>query len=131
MGPHDRPAILKLIPDATVYEYDPGVESKKELHWIPVDYVVCTDVMEHVEEKHVDETLRVLNFLAIGGIFFNIDLGLSKSFLPDGSNTHVTVKPAKWWTDKLNEFMPGMDWTVHELTRSRMVVSGVRQASLE
>lgn len=126
-----RPAMLALRPDAIITEYDPGVRGKDELRWVPVDYVVCTDVMEHVEEKYVDETLQVLNFLAIGGIFFNIDTALSKSCLPDGSNTHLTIKPAKWWTDKLEKFMPGMEWTLHEVSKSRIVVSGVRKSSLE
>jgi hypothetical protein len=126
-----RPEMLKFRPDAIITEYDPGVDGKDTLSWIPVDYIVCTDVMEHVEEDKVDDTLRVINFLAMGGVFFNIDTALSKSFLPDGTNTHITIKPAKWWTDKLDELIPGMEWKVHELTRSRLVVSGVRKPALE
>lgn len=126
-----RPAMLRLRPDAIITEYDPGVEGKDVLLWSPVDYVVCTDVMEHVERAHIDETFRVLNFLAMGGIFFNIDTAPSRSFLPNGANTHITIEPASWWTKKLEEFFPGMDWTIHEVTRSRLVVSGVRKPALE
>ena len=89
-----KPAILELRPDLRVEEYDPGVRGKDVLPHERFDYVVCTDVMEHVEEQFVDNTLDILAFLCKLGIFFNIDCGLSKSLLPDGTNTHITVKPS-------------------------------------
>lgn len=116
-----------LLPDATIYEYDPGVAGKDVLSMVPCDYVVCTDVMEHVEEDRVEYTLRTLNFLAIEGIFFNIDTALSRSLLPDGTNTHITVKPAKWWMHQLRENFPGMVWKDHPTGKNQLVVSGHRE----
>lgn len=126
-----KPAIEELHPDVVVAEYDPGVKGKDVLPLRPVDYVVCTDVMEHVEEQYVADTLRMINWLAITGVFFNIDLALSKSFLPDGRNTHITIKPAKWWLEQLDTHIPEMKWTVHEESRGRIVVSGWRQKHVE
>jgi hypothetical protein len=119
----------EMNPDVQVLEYDPGVAGKTSLPQFPVDYVVCTDVMEHVEEEWVPHTLKTINWLAIHGVFFNIDMCESKSFLPDGRNTHITIKPAKWWYDKLNEHMPGLEWRVHEEKKCRLVISGRRVAS--
>jgi hypothetical protein len=126
-----KPAIEPLHPDVAVIEYDPGVPGKDFLTDIPVDYVVCTDVMEHVEFKYVVDTLRTINWLAIWGVFFNIDTALSKSFLPDGRNTHITIRPADWWESMLEMHMPEMDWTVHERTKSRLVISGWRKKHVE
>lgn len=115
-----------LRPDAVITEYDPGVRGKDTLEWNCVDYIVCTDVMEHVEEDKVDMTLKTLDHLAKWGIFFNIDLAESKSFLPDGRNTHITIKPAEWWAQKLNDNFREMRWTTHRSTKSQLVISGER-----
>ena len=126
-----KPAMLEFRPDAVITEYDPGVPGKDTLDMTPVDYVVCTDVMEHVEEDKVVDTLRTLNFLAIHGVFFNIDTAPSKSFLPDGRNTHITIYPTDWWKEQLNEHIPEMKWTVHEESKARIVISGVRAREVE
>lgn len=126
-----KPAIEPLHPDVIVTEYDPGVPGKDVLPMEPVEYVVCTDVMEHVEEPFVDVTLRTIDWLAINGVFFNIDIALSKSFLPDGRNTHITLHPAAWWKERLNTYITDMDWTIHEESRGRIVVSGWRKTHVE
>lgn len=121
-----KPAMLEMVPDAIITEYDPGVPGKDVLDMTPVDYVVCTDVLEHVEEQFVPDTLRMLHHLAKGGIFLNIDTAPSKSFLPDGRNTHITIKHSHWWNEQLRLYIPYMWWENIELTKSRWVVHGYR-----
>jgi len=121
-----KPALEELHLDVEVLEYDPGVPGKDVLSMIPVDYVVCTDVMEHVEEDKVEATLKVINFLAKDGVFFNIDLCLSKSFLPDGRNTHITLKPIGWWMTQLEATFPYMKWELIRAARCQLVVHGYR-----
>lgn len=118
--------ILRFRPDALVLEYDPGVRGKDVLEWRGVDFVVCTDVMEHVEEDKIDITIRSLDFLAEWGVFFNIDTAISTSKLPDGRSTHITVKPAEWWMNKLENGFREMKWTLHRATDTQLVVSGER-----
>jgi hypothetical protein len=113
----------EVVPGITIFEYDPGVRGKDELLNAQVDYVVCTDVMEHVEEQFVDETLHVIRDRALYGAFFNIDCNLSKSSLPDGRNTHITVKPPMWWLEKLEHTFSEWRWRVLE-KRGRLVVAG-------
>lgn len=121
-----KPEMEKFRPDAVITEYDPGVAGKDVLTNEQVDYIVCTDVLEHVEEDKVDATLRTLDILCKSGIFFNIDTALSKSYLPDGRNTHITIHPAEWWMAKLEGAFREMKWTIHRSTRSQLVVSGER-----
>jgi hypothetical protein len=59
--------------------------------------VVCTDVMEHVEEQFVVPTLRYIASLTNKVAFFSIALLPARQILPNGVNAHITVKPIDWW----------------------------------
>lgn len=95
-------AMRWLMPQVEVFEYDPGVP---EISILPAsikyDLVLCTDVMEHVEEQFVDETFARLREYTKHAAFFNIALSLSKASLPNGQNAHVTVRSADWWENKV------------------------------
>ena len=125
-----KPEILKLRPDAIVTEYDPGVPGKDTLKWDTVDFITCTDVMEHVEEKFVDNTLLTLDALCKRGMFFNIDLQLASTLLPDGTNAHITIKPPEWWQAKLDQHFREMKWEVLRRTKGQYVVYGERTWSV-
>lgn len=126
-----KPDLEPLHPDVTVIEYDPGVSGKDHFPPVPVDYIVCTDVMEHVEPKYVVDTLRTINWLAIQGVFFSIVTVLSASLLPDGRNTHIMLKPTKWWKDMLSMHITDMDWKIHRETIDQLVISGWRKAHVD
>jgi hypothetical protein len=81
-------------------EFDPGVPGKEALPE-PADLVVCTDVMEHVEESRVLAVLRHIRALSTRGAFFTIALGLSKHVFADGQNVHITIRPTGWWLEQL------------------------------
>lgn len=126
-----KEAMADMAPMYEVLEYDPGVRGKDQLPVYPVDYVVCTDVLEHVESYYLVDTLRMINWLAIHGVFFNIDTAPSKSFLPDGRNTHINIRPSGWWKSVLDQHVGDMNWNVHEETKSRIVISGWRKTHVE
>jgi len=66
------------------------------------DVVNCADVMEHVEGQCVDNTISYIadhcRYVAV----FSIALEEAKKELPDGRNAHITLKPVKWWMDRIS-----------------------------
>jgi hypothetical protein len=84
-----------------VFEYDPAIPGKDGPPR-SADLLVATDVLEHVEQEFVDDTLKLMRSLAIKAAYLTIDLQLSrKVFLPDGRNVHVTLLPSDVWLKKL------------------------------
>jgi SAM-dependent methyltransferase len=71
------------------------------------DLVVCSDVMEHIPEKMVDDTLKEIYRVGNMNYFFHIcsHLENSKDNLMDKGICvlHITIKPDEWWHDKLRE----------------------------
>jgi hypothetical protein len=96
-----KEAMSRVMPHVAVHEYDPGIPGKDMLPPGQFDYIICTDVMEHVEEEFVNDTLAVIREKARRGVVFNIACTLAKSQLPDGRNTHVMVRPPEWWVDRI------------------------------
>lgn len=89
----------------TVSDYDPfhpAHQDKPEpkAH----DMLTCLDVMEHVEEACVENTLKFMANKTRYGALFIISLQEAVKVLPDGRNAHVTVKNAVWWKNKLSKW---------------------------
>lgn len=90
--------------------YDVGVRQLSEKPKGPFDGVICTDVMEHIDQPDVDAILDdIFSFLPPrddGGssfAFFAIACRPAvKKTLPDGRNVHLTVRPPSWWREKLH-----------------------------
>ena len=83
--------------------YDPAVIKFSEEPG-PADMVICTDVMEHIPESQVDNTLKHINSLSNKWTFFVIDTKKAKKKFLNGENCHLTIKSPFWWQNKLNEF---------------------------
>lgn len=97
-----------------VIEYDPGIPDKayKPEDETKFDYVISTDVFEHIEREFIDNALdEIRDYMLIGG-FFVICLGKAKKhWLADGRNAHVLVRPREWWMEQLEK-----RFTVQELS---------------
>jgi 2-polyprenyl-3-methyl-5-hydroxy-6-metoxy-1,4-benzoquinol methylase len=93
----------KKKPDYTVFEYDPGIVGKDTLP-LPCDYVVCCDVMEHVEPDLLDNVMTHLKSLVVKGGFFNISTKEAVTLLADGTNAHKIVKDGDWWTTLFRQY---------------------------
>lgn len=80
----------------TAAEYDPAIPGKDD-DPAPADLVVCTDVLEHVEEPHLRAVLAHLQQLTHLVLFVSIGLKPAGKTLRDGRNAHITLKkPATW-----------------------------------
>jgi 2-polyprenyl-3-methyl-5-hydroxy-6-metoxy-1,4-benzoquinol methylase len=101
------------------FRYDIGVpnfRTKPPAH--SFDGVVCTDVMEHIEEEDLETIFtQIFNSLdpnVITFAFFSICCRFAKKTFPDGRNVHRTVQPPEWWHDRMARYKdPKMRVIVH------------------
>lgn len=87
--------------ELTVHCYDPAVP-KFAADPPAADYVVCTDVLEHVEPECLADVLAHLRAktLRLAHIVIATKLDGSKK-LADGRDPHLIVEDAQWWRTKL------------------------------
>ncbi len=86
--------------DFPVWEYDPCVPGK-EAAPRPAEFVVCTDVLEHIEPELLSATLEDIKRVTLNTVFFAIHTGPSGKTLGDGRNTHLIQENLDWWKAKL------------------------------
>jgi 2-polyprenyl-3-methyl-5-hydroxy-6-metoxy-1,4-benzoquinol methylase len=91
--------LLSKMPQLDVREYDPAIPFKRSLP-DPVDLVVCTDVLEHVEGDKIDAVLTHLSLLAHKVIFVVISLVPTAKTLSDGQQAHISLHSVDWWREK-------------------------------
>lgn len=97
-----KEALAERAPNLIVHEYDPGIEGKDRMPE-PVDLVVCTDVLEHIEKDRLKNVLFHLRTLARRGLYLIIATGPARETLADGRNAHLIQQPYAWWLRTLRE----------------------------
>ncbi len=77
-----------------VFYYEPArnLDQRK-----PVDCVLSFSVLEHVFVSDIPAVLRDIFSLATKLVLINIACYESNAVLPNGENTHVTVRHPAWW----------------------------------
>lgn len=65
------------------------------------DWVISTDVLEHIPEPEVYQAIREFKRIAGVGMIHNIALFECHPDNYFGYDVHVCVKPLDWWKDKL------------------------------
>ncbi len=76
------------------------------------DAVVCTDVMEHIQESYINRIIGNFSIWTKKYVFLQIAL------LPDnfgqliGESLHLTVKPKGWWDERLRMFRFIRDYAI-------------------
>jgi hypothetical protein len=86
-----------------IWEYDPCVPGK-EAAPRPAEFVVCTDVLEHIEPDNLGATLEDLKRVTLATAFFSIHTGPAKKVLPDGRNAHLIQQGMDWWKAELSKY---------------------------
>lgn len=79
--------------------YDPAVPRFSKKPQVTFDGVICTDVLEHIPEDELTESLREIFGFANKFVFFSVCTGPSKKTFPNGKNLHVTIHGPDWWLD--------------------------------
>ena len=91
--------LQKLIP-FEIQQYDPAIPRFSRPPR-PAKVVVCSDVMEHVEEDRVEAVLDHIQSLARQSVYFGISVVPAANNLPDGRNRHITLRSRTWWLEQL------------------------------
>ena len=65
------------------------------------DWVVSTDVLEHIYEDHIHQAIREFKRIAKVGLIHNIALFECHPETYYGYDVHVCVKPLWWWQDSI------------------------------
>jgi hypothetical protein len=81
--------------------YDPAVPEYNTLPTRPADLVVCIDVLEHIPESAINETLRRIDSLALKAIYLSISTISAAKEVAPGINAHVTVQTSRWWLQRI------------------------------
>lgn len=85
-----------------IREYDPCVSGKDAMPE-PADLVICTDVMEHVEENRVPNVFDHMRSLTKRLCYVSIAIRPANKSLPNGMNAHITQRKPKWWVKKASK----------------------------
>lgn len=87
---------LWLPPTVEDYCYDPFVE-EFSAEPAPADFVICTDVLEHVEPECTHAVLDHLASLTKRIIFLSISMAPAGKVLDDGRNAHINIRTSEFW----------------------------------
>lgn len=85
----------------SITEYEPS--RKGETVPKPHDYVVCIDVLEHVEPELLIFVLDDLQRVTLDKGYFTISCRPAKKILQDGRNAHLIIQEPNWWCNHLSE----------------------------
>jgi hypothetical protein len=82
--------------------YDPGVPELAG-EPTPAEFVVCIDVLEHIEPECLEDVLDHLESLTEKVLFCTVHTGPAGKTLPDGRNAHLIQRPYDWWLPHFTE----------------------------
>lgn len=98
--------------------YDPAFSTHDALPaaGAKFDFVICSDVLEHVPRSQVDEFVAGLFDLSRRIVWASVCCRPAKKSFPDGTNLHVTVEPITWWEQVFEKHAEGRaaDWVLRE-----------------
>jgi 2-polyprenyl-3-methyl-5-hydroxy-6-metoxy-1,4-benzoquinol methylase len=102
--------LAAALPELGIVEYDPAIPGK-DREPDPADFVVCTDVLEHIEPDCLDAVLDHIRKLSLKYAFLNIATRPAVKHLPDGRNAHLIIESAEWWRGRVEPFFTIVEWT--------------------
>lgn len=86
-----------------IKKYDPAIRAFSE-DPDEADIVACTDVMEHIEPRLLDDVLTHIRSKTKKMAYFVISTQPAKKILEDGRNAHLIIEGSTFWFNKLSEY---------------------------
>lgn len=83
--------------------YDPGYKEHNKLPKGKYDGVICTDVIEHIDENDCDWILDEIFSYGKKFIYLTIACYEALKTFDNGKNVHVNVQTPDYWKEKLNK----------------------------
>jgi hypothetical protein len=98
---------LELGYPTELIRYDPAIPPYSRKPVRPADLLINVDVLEHIEERDLDDVISEMVSLCRHAIII-IDTKPASTILPDGRNAHVTIRPHAWWRERLSRHFPAL-----------------------
>jgi len=114
----------------TVSEYDPAIPGKDGRPTMR-RFVVCTDVLEHIEPEHLDEVLQDIRRCMVKEGLLVIATRPANKTLPDGRNAHLIQEPWEWWEKRIKAAHMHIDQLDMDVTQEGEFAAWVSPASLQ
>ena len=117
--------IQKMYPGIEVIPYDPvtaPIDLPKK-----IDCIHSSDVLEHIEPEHLDNTLQDLFDRSTKWQYHLIACSPAKKKLSDGRNAHLIIKEPDWWINKIKTFT---DWEIVKHQADERIVKLKKQERL-
>ena len=87
----------------SIKQYDPAIK-KYEHEPEPADFVVSTDVMEHIEPECLDSVLKHIHSKTKKLFYCSISTTKAAKTLSDGRNAHLIVENLGFWSTKIEMY---------------------------
>lgn len=94
---------IKNKMNVKTYKYDPAIKEYCKLPNNSIDFIICTDVLQHIPIYDLNRVLKEIKSYS-NNCFFHIRCTQYYSRLPNGQFANCTVFPSEWWVKKLSEY---------------------------
>lgn len=95
--------LSKRYPNIEFFGYDPAIESYSELPIKKADFVINTDVLEHIPQENLSSIIAEIASIS-QNVFFVLHHYPAEQILPNGTNAHCTVKPKPWYYNLFDNY---------------------------
>ena len=89
--------------DIDILEYEPG-RPELQSNNLPREFVVCVDVLEHIEPDFLENVLMDLKRVTLKNGFFTVCTRPAIRILPNGWNAHLIQESNEWWISKITKY---------------------------
>jgi hypothetical protein len=115
--------------------YDPAVPGLEMVPGGSYDFLINTDVLEHIPEKDLDAVIGHFKELS-DYAYIRISTRLARTILPNGENAHCTVWPGEKWLAYIRKFYPDAEMPYEQVGETCLILSwksgmGERIAAIE